>query len=604
MYGFYNRGLRINLSTGRHDVFDIDDSLLARTLGGKGLATHFLLEEGCGGRDPLDPDNLIIFATGPVTGSSVWGSSRYGVFTKSPQTGFYSESYSGGHAPEFMDAAGYDIIIIKGASETPIWIEISDRDVRSHSANDLWGMETYATEDAVRAKVLATSGEKCGPVVIGPAAENLIRFAVIENDYWRSAGRTGVGTVLGSKKVKALAFHGHARRPIADPELLREFGKSITARAKDDKGVQTYKRVGTSGLVDLLNEVGGFPSRYWQTGRVAHRESINSTALHTRCTVVPKACAKCLMACGRLSTVKDGPRSGLTVEGPEYETIYAFGGLCEIRNIEDVIYLNDLCDRLGMDTISAGNLAALAIEATRRGRIEGSLDYGDVEGVADLLRDIAARRGHGEVLSQGIRHAAAMWDMEDMAVHVKGLEPAGYDPRALKGMGLAYATSDRGACHLRATFYKPELSGMVDPRSSADKGAVFKKWEDRLTYFDMLILCRFYRDMYQWAELATITRAVTGLDLNEEDMIRLASEVADNTRRFNLREGLNRSNDKLPVALTSHPLPETGYSISHDEVDTMVRDYYRARKWDELEGNPDDYDEFSELDSNMNGGAQ
>lgn len=197
-----------------------------------------------------------------------------------------------------------------------------------------------------------------------------------------------------------------------------------------------------------------------------------------------------------------------------------------------------------------------------------------------------------------------MWDMEDMAVHVKGLEPAGYDPRALKGMGLAYATSDRGACHLRATFYKPELSGMVDPRSSTDKGAVFRTWEDRLTYFDMLILCRFYRDMYQWAELATITRAVTGLDLNEEDMIRLASEVADNTRRFNLREGLHRSNDKLPVALTSHPLPETGYSISHVEVDTMVRDYYRARKWDELEGNPDACDEFSELDSNLNGGAQ
>lgn len=216
---------------------------------------------------------------------------------------------------------------------------------------------------------MRASGHRAGGGEPHPIRRDRKRLLAKRRAHW---GRYGAGL----QKVKALAFHGHARRPIADPGLLREFGKSITARAKDDKGVQTYKRVGTSGLVDLLNEVGGFPSRYWQTGRVAHREAINSTALHTRCTVVPKACAKCLMACGRLSTVKDGPRAGLTVEGPEYETIYAFGGLCEIRNIEDVIYLNDLCDRLGMDTISAGNLAALTIEATRRGRIEGSLTTG------------------------------------------------------------------------------------------------------------------------------------------------------------------------------------------------------------------------------------
>lgn len=585
MHGFYNRGLRVDVTARTHEVFALEDALLAQTLGGKGLATHLLLEETRPGLDPLGPENTILFATGPITGSAVWGSSRYGVYTKSPQTGFYSESYSGGRAPEYMDAAGYDIVMITGAADAPVWIEISDTGVHIHPAQDLWGLETYATEDAVRAKVRASCGMPCGPVVIGPAAEHLVRFAVIENDYWRSAGRTGVGTVLGSKKIKAIAFHGQARRSIAHPELLKAFSKSMLARAKDDKGVQTYKKCGTTGLVDLLNTVGAFPSRYWQTGRVAHQEGINSTALHTRCDVKPKACAKCFMACGRLSTVKDGPHAGLTVEGPEYETIYAFGGLCEIRHIEDIIYLNDLCDRLGMDTISGGNLVALTIEAARRGRVDRRLDYGDVPGVAALLQDIAARRAEGAILADGIRAAAAAWGLEDMAVHVKGLEPAGYDPRVLKGMGLAYATSDRGACHLRATFYKPELAGMVDREAIAGKAAIFRTWEDRLTYFDMLILCRFYRDLYQWDELATITKALTGLDLTAEDMIRMAAAVTDNTRRYNIREGLSREDDQLPLFLTEQPLPETGAVIHKADVATMVDEYYAARGWHD--GTPD-----------------
>ncbi|SHN51392.1 aldehyde ferredoxin oxidoreductase family protein [Desulfovibrio litoralis] len=587
MHGFYNRGLRIDLGSGQHEVFNIPDALLSITLGGKGLATHFLLQENIAEVDPLGKDNAIIFTTGPITASSVWGSSRYGVFTKSPQTGFYSESYSGGKAPEYMDAAGYDIIIVKGISDKPVWLEISDTKVKIHSAKDIWGMETYATEDALRQKVMELCGEKCGPIVIGPAAENKVCFAVIENDYWRSAGRTGVGTVLGSKQVKGIAFYGKARRTIANQALLKEFVKEISNRAKEDKGVQVYKKVGTTGLVDLMNEIGGFPSRCWQKGRVEHRNGINSTALHERCEVVPKSCAKCLMSCGRLSTIKNGKYAGLTVEGPEYETIYAFGGLCEIADIEDILYLNDLCDRLGMDTISAGNLAALTIEASRLGRIELKLDYGDTDGVANLLRDIAYRRNLGEILSKGIKYASKEWKMEHMAVHVKGLEPAGYDPRILKGMGLAYATSDRGACHLRATFYKPELAGMVDKNSIEGKAAIFKTWEDRLTYFDMLILCRFYRDMYQWEELRIITEALTGLHLSNDDMINMASKVTDNTRRFNLRAGLQPNDDTLPVALTKNPLPETGQAISAEDVKIMVSEYYQTRHWSENNGNPD-----------------
>lgn len=587
MHGFFNKGLRIDLDSGESQAFDIPDELLRQTLGGKGLATRLLLEEARAGCDPLGPENVLIFATGPVTGTPVWGSSRFGVFTKSPQTGLYSESYSGGRAPEHVSATGFDVIVLKGASAESVWLEINEHGATIHPADHLRGLDCYATEDAVKAWVREHRGVKCGAVAIGPAGENLVRFAVIENDYWRSAGRTGVGTVMGSKRVKAMTFSGSASKSIADPGLLRSFVKDMAARAKKDKGVANYKKCGTSQLVDILNTVGGFPARYWRKGRVEHQEGINCEALHTRCDVRPNACARCFMACGRLATVKDGPHKGLTIEGPEYETIYAFGGLCEIADIEDIAYLNDVCDRLGLDTISAGNLAGLVMEASRQGRIDRELDYGDTRGVAALLEDIAAMRGDGAVLGLGIRHAARVWGLEDLAVHVKGLEPAGYDPRALKGMGLAYATSDRGACHLRATFYKPELAGMVDPRVTEGKAAEFRKWEDRLTYFDMLILCRFYRDLYQWGELETITRAVTGLDLDEDDMARMAAGVTDDTRRFNIREGLSRDDDRLPVFLTGNPLPETGYTISAAEVDGMVSDYYGVRGWKGEGGLPD-----------------
>lgn len=590
MHGFHQRCLRIDLSSKTSGVFTLDQSFLEETWGGKGLATRLLLDGTPAGLDPLGPENCLIIATGPVTGSTIWGSSRYGVFTKSPQTGFYSESYSGGRAPEHISAAGYDAVLLTGISDSPVWIEISPEHVWFHSAKDLWGRDCYATEDMVKACVRRTRGQDCGAVVIGPAGENLVRFALIENDYWRSAGRTGTGAVMGSKKVKALAFWGDRMRSIAEPKLLKRFVADIAKKSRNDNGARNYKKCGTSQLVDLLNEVGAFPSRYWQTGRVRHRDGINCAALHSRCAVKPRACARCLLACGRLTTLRDGPHAGLTIEGPEYETIFAFGGLCEIREIEDIVYLNDLCDRLGMDTISAGNLAGLAIEASRRSRISLKLDYGDVQGVAELLANIAAMRGHGAVLGLGIKHAAGEWDMEDLAVHVKGLEPAGYDPRVLKGMGLAYATSDRGACHLRATFYKPELSGMVDPRSVHGKASLFRTWEDRLTFFDMLILCRFYRDMYQWEELRTICRAVTGQNLDENAMIRLASNVANDTRRFNIREGLRREDDRLPVRLTSRPLPETGHAISDREVEAMVDEYYAERGWEGRNGVPRERD--------------
>jgi aldehyde:ferredoxin oxidoreductase len=583
MFGFYNKLLRVDLKQQSYKLENIADDILRQTLGGKGLAIRLLLELNPPQVDPLSPENHLIFATGPVAGSSIWGSCRHGVYTKSPQTGFFSESYSGGTVAEYMAASGVDSVVINGAADKPLWIEVGNETAFFHSAEDLWGLETFETEDRVKAWIKANRPEvkKCGVMCIGPAGENKVSFAVIENDYWRSAGRTGVGAVMGSKMIKAIAFWGDRQKELAEPDLVKSFAKELAQRSKEDAGVKAYKTMGTPMLVNITNKAGAFPTRYWQKGTYENFKKINADALHECCKVQPHACLKCFMACGRLSTVKEGRHKGLKIEGPEYETIYAFGGLCEIDSIEEIAYLNDLCDRLGLDTITAGNLAAFTIEATRQGKIRHDIDYGQVDAIAELLKDISMRQGIGDILARGIRTAAKEWDMEDQAIHVKGLEPAGYDPRVLKGMGLAYGTSARGACHLRATFYKPELTGMIDADQIEDKAEMFAEWEDRLTIFDTLILCRFYRDLYQWEALITMIKRVTGLELDRQALRGIAAEVTDNTRRFNIREGLTVDDDRLPKRFHTEVLPETGKIITREQMEQLLEEYYQARGWNE-----------------------
>lgn len=575
MKGFFQKIIIIDVTRQEISTRPISELMLKQNLGGKGLATTLLLEHTPCGVDPLSPDNPFLIALGPVTDTRVYGSCRYGIFSKSPLTGFYAESYSGGKVAVPMSRAGYDIIMIQGASKAPVWLEISDQGVIFHDARDLWGLATYETED----KVKALCGVKgCGAMVIGPAGENRVKFAVVENDYWRSAGRTGMGAVLGSKKIKALVFHGQSRREVHDPDGVKHYANAIFNEFKDHPATRVYKTQGTPVMVGALNKAGAFPTRYWSKGSCDHWEKINAQSMNEKLDVFPKSCMTCFMGCGKLSTVKAGKHKGLKIEGPEYETIYSFGGLCMIDSIEDIAWLNDICDRLGMDTMSAGNLCAFAIEASLQGRISDHLSYGNAGMIADLLHKIARREGLGGLLADGIKAVAAELGMEDQAVHVKGLEPAGYDPRVLKGMGLAYAVSPRGACHLRSTFYKPELSGAIDPGQVEDKAELFIDFEDRCTLFDSLILCRFYRDFYPWKALSDILELTTGLHLSREELQAVASRITDNTRKFNLRQGLTPEDDRLPKRFLTGKL-ENGQGITGPEVEHLVQDYYRLRGW-------------------------
>lgn len=582
MNGFHGKILKIDLTSKQFQIDALDENIARRYLGGKGLASWLLSTLNPSKVDPLSPENHLIFATGPVAGESVWGSSRYGVFTKSPLTGFYTESYSGGKVAEAMDATGFDAIVLSGAVSQPSVMIVDPEGVTFHPANEIWGMDSYEALEKINIRYKKTTKGRQGAVVIGPAGENRIPFAVIQNDKWHFAGRTGVGAVMGAKHLKAIVFRGDRKKPLADPARIKEISKKLARESKDNPGVAAYKSKGTSMMVDITNAAGCFPARYWSRGSVAHRENINSEALHTRCKVIPEACAKCFMACGRKSQVLNGPYAGLQLKGSEYETIYVFGGLCMVENIEEVLYLNELCNRLGLDTITAGNLCAFTIEAVKAGKVSYPIDYSDVDGIARLIREMASAKGEvGAILSKGIKYAASAWDFEDRAVHVKGLEPAGFDPRVLKGMGLAYAIADRGACHLRTTFYKPELSGIIPPEQIDGKAKLLCDYEDRLTLFDTLILCRFFRDIYDWELLGQLIEASTGLPSDKTSLRKIAAAVTNLVRRFNLREGLTEEDDDLPSSIYNHDL-DGKHRITKSELHQMRSDYYRHRKWDTM----------------------
>lgn len=578
MRGFFNKILIIDLARRTAKTEEVPDEVYRDYLGGKGLATWLLQRDNPPRVDPFSPENRLIFAVGPLTDIKVHGSARFGVFTKSPLTNFYCESYSGGTVSDHLSRTGYDAVILQGAADSPVWLEVSDHEVQFHSADDLWGQAAYAAEDALLA---AVAKPLKAAVVIGPAGERLVRFATINNNYWRCAGRAGVGAVMGSKKVKGIVFHGETRRRAASPELLLEHWRALAKKARTDKGVAAYKKYGTVQMVKAANLAGVFPTRYWTSDRREDWQKISAETMNATCKVRPQACPRCFMACGRLTEILEGRHKGLIIEGPEYETIFAFGGLGLIETLPEIAYLNDLCDRLGLDTITAGNLVAFAMLASERGKIPEKIPFGDADKAAELIAQIAKREGLGAVLAEGIVHAARAWGMEEDAVHVKGLEPAGYDPRKLKGMGLGYAVSPRGACHLRATFYKPELSGMIAKEQIAGKAELFIDFEDRATLFDALILCRFYRDLLPWDQLATLVRGATGLELDKNELQKIAARITDATRRFNLREGLTPADDSLPKKFLSQKISGDEAGLTEDELKIMVQDYYRLRGWDE-----------------------
>ena len=579
MKGSWNRLLRVDLEAKSWRFEEIPDGLLARTLGGKGLGTALLTAENPPGVDPLSPENRFILTVGPVTGTRFWGQARFGAYAKSPATGGYAESYCGGTLAPKLKGCGIDAVILEGRAPVLAFLVVDGGCVRFENAAPFAGWPTDKAEEAL----LRLSPPGASGLTIGPAGENLVRFACVKSDRWRSLGRCGLGAVLGSKNVKGISFGGSARAEIADPELMRRTTHAVSRKGREHPVSALYRKYGTPMQVAATNAQDCFPTSYWRSGHFAKWESLSADYMLANFDVTSHPCPDCFLQCTKFCRVRRGRHAGLELEGPEYETIYALGGLNEVEGLEEVAWLNDLCDKLGLDTMSAGNIAAFAVEARRRGRLDFDIDFNRPDRMAELFRLIAAGRDTGRLLGLGIKRAAAELGLEDVAVHVKGLEPAGFEPRVLKGMALSYATSARGACHLRGTFYKAELSGLEDRERIRGKAAHLVDYEDRAALFDCLILCRFFRDLVLWEELAAVIAASTGLVFSRRELEVLANEITESTRAFNLREGLTAADDTLPPRLLREPTAE-GASLRPEDLAVMVGEYNAIRADGERRG--------------------
>jgi aldehyde:ferredoxin oxidoreductase len=573
--------LRVDLSARTTRTETLSDEFVHDYVGAKGIGSHMLLEETAPGIDPLSPEAKMIFSAGPLSGSSMPGTDRYAVYFLSPQTGGYGEAYSGGKVATQFARTGHRVVVLEGKATSPVFVEVSDEMVKIHAAEEFWGLDCYEAEERLLERVGVKHAQAC---VIGPAGEKLVRFACIQNNRTHSLGRGGCGAVMGSKNVKGLVFHGTTKPQVARPDELKTLVREMIEKGKDHPAVAAYNAKGTVQMVRVTNGVSMFPTRYWTAGHLDDFEPLSAETMMEKYKVANSTCPPCFIACGHVCRVPDGELAGLEIDGPEYETIFAFGGLCEVVDFAYVMLYNDICDRQGVDTMSAGNLCGLAIEASRRGLIDEDLDFGDKVGVQRFLEKLCRREGVGDLFAEGILAVEKELGLEGVAVHVKGMEPAGYDPRRSRGMGLGYVVSSRGACHARATFMKPELAGLIDIDTTEGKGAMYVDYEDRMAILDCMVFCRFYRDLLEWEYLARVVNAAVGTDYSVDDLHDVANRIVTDTHRFNERRGIGGESEHLPAWIIDNPIEHIDgekLRISEEQMETMRRDYYTARGWGE-----------------------
>ncbi len=580
--GYGGRVVKVNLSTLKVQVDDISESIAKKFIGGLGLASYYFYKYLPNYNvDPLSPDNLLIIASGPFNGGLIPMSTKAILLFKSPQTNVLGASIVGGSFGSYMKWAGIDLIMITGRAVEPVYILINDGEVEIKSASHLWGKGSHAAENSIKEEI----GDSASVLTIGPAGENMVKFACVNNDYWRQAGRTGGGAVFGSKRLKAIAIRASPKASYYyDSEKLRELVAKVHELIRSSKPIQGYSLRGTVGAVEVANVLGYFPTRYWSKVKLEDYEKVSWEA-YKDYRVKRMTCIGCPVACHQYVEIRDS-RYGLIKVSLEYENIFAIAGLCEISDSIAVAYLNAIIDDYGLDTISTGNVIAFAIEAFKRGRLklDREIDYGDVEGFTWLLEKVVRREGVGEILAEGVAKAAEKLKLNEIAVHVKGLEPPGYDPRTLKGMILSYAVSFRGACHLRMMGYHADLMGLGGGRYSAsrEKVEILIDLENRGAMYDSLPLCKFGRFIYDWDLMAKLLNAATGFNYEVCDLKKIAERIITLTRLINVKFGVKRNDDKLPLKFFIEPVAHEGErKLSEKEVENMISTYYAMRGWNE-----------------------
>ena len=590
MFGYAGRILRIDLSSGAVKTEPLKEEVAKKYIGGIGLGIRLLLDNSEAGVDPLSPENPLILTTGPFSGTiAPTGGNGHAFVSKSPLTGGVGEAKSHGFFGSEMKRAGYDAIIFENKAEKPIYIWIDDDNVQFMDAKHLWGKSPQETETLIKDEL---GDYYIRVAAIGLAGEKLSRIACIINDRTRAAGRTGMGTVMGSKNLKAIAIRGTKDVKVAHPEEFLEFVKMLHERMKGPATTK-YRTLGTPLNVLVHNALGALPTRNFTNATFEGAEKVSGEYLNEHFVVRIVGCSSCAMRCEHIAVVPEGPYKGTTVR-VEYEPLWAFGPNCGVDRMDAILKAMELCNYYGLDSLSAGNIVGFAMDCYEHGILTEKdtgglkLNFGNAEAMVKLVHMMARREGLGDVLAEGVRRAAERIGRgaEKLANHIKGLEMTGYDIRGLKTAAVGYAVSFRGADHNRHGAYGLDLKGTVD-RFKFEKGRskLVIEIEDLYTIIDSLIICKFSRGTYYegFEDLAKYYTLATGISMTAEEL-RLAGERINNLGRlFNIREGFTRKDDHLPPKVMSTPIPDDtvskGSYITQEELDFMLDDYYAARGW-------------------------
>ena len=593
--GYMGTILRVDVTDGRVRREPLPEDLVKQYIGGRGIGARIRSDEVLPGTDPLSPENKLVFMCGPLAGTAASSCSRWMVTTKSPLTGGMFRSTAGGGFGAELKSAGFDVLIVEGRAEKPVYLWIHDDRVELRDAGMLSGLFSSDTSDAIRKEL---DDEKVKVAAIGPSGEKLVRFASIVDDR-RTASRGGVGAVMGSKNIKAIAVRGSGRVEVADPEKLREIVGKQAEMVKNEPKFQGFRHLGTAAAVGFCHELGVYPVRNFKEG-VLENVSGNLTGEKVEEIFVKDAhCHRCMIHCGSFLEVKEGPYACREVEGPEYETLYSFGGEVGNTDLGMIIEANRICDDYGVDTITAGCCIGFAMECYERQLLTrqdlGGLDltWGNDEAIIALLRKIVDREGVGDTLAEGTRLAAKKIGRgaEAFAIQVKGLELPGYEPRGLKAGGLNLATAALGASHCVGQSPE-EIMGpqAVDRFAVEGKAAMCKRNQDKVAIYETGIVCIFPMalGLIPLESLREMLYAVTGVEefRDEAYLFAVGERIWNLERAFNSREGFGRSDDYLPARFTNEMLPQGPAQGHVFEMDRLLDDYYEARGWDRETGTP------------------
>lgn len=550
-------------------------------LGGKVLGIR-LLERYLDPRaDALAPENVIVILPSLISAYGMSGSNRFGAFTKSPLTGIWLECYCGGSFARALRETGWDGVVISGAAATPVHVHLDADGADIRPADSLWGKDTFAAEE----QVLAQLEKRSAALVIGVAGENLVKIAAVMHEGAHGLGRGGLGAVFGSKLLKAVSVTSPGPVKREPQEQFAQTRKEISALGVDSPTATTYHTWGTPVMVGLLNEAGSFPTDFYLKGMAPHRATLEVEHWKDWATQDSGTCSPCPLRCRKRYTITVGPEAGREYHQAEYETLYTFGGSCMVVHAQDVLRLNEVCNRLGIDTISGGNLVAIAIKGKQLGLLDDGPEPGEVRAIAALLEAIATRSTRmGSILAEGMDPALDAFGMSEWSITSKGLDPAGYEPRRLRGMALSYAVSVRGACHLRATFYKAELGGLLEGLDDETYVRTYIDWEDRMLILDSLTMCRFYRDLMTWDRITSAAGQLAGRPLTKEDLEQLSTETITRIRRLNLKMGVGPADDRVAERFY-HEATDRAPALDREELARRVRLYWQQRGWGE-EGIP------------------